>query len=322
MITLIIPHSNQINDLTYLLNGITQWKLKPDEIILIDSSVDSFTVNSRATNILQNFDGELKIIHRSIAYPGTARNIGIRQSKGEFLAFLDVKTIPEEDWLYLTINLLLKNPDASGIYGSTQYISNNKFSNLVRLATYGITPLQTLPGSIIRRGTIYITGSFIESSVAGEDAEWMSRVRLHRLNMLKANSIVFYTGLDELTLMLLLKKYFRNYKAAAKLPYLYAHKSIYYNGLVLLFLITTFNWNWVVAGWDTNSDFYIPHITKVVVTSILLLYISIRGLVMPLRKGAKWLDLLPFKWLFVAGISTLLDCTKILAFARGRWVRE
>ncbi len=322
MISLIIPHSNQLFELLNLLSGISDWDLKPDEIIIVDSSNDKLHVNAYITEVLYKIDIKFEIFHSAHAYPGAARNIGIKISNGEFLAFLDVKTIPQKNWLDSAINQLLAHPDASGVFGSTQYIANNYIAKLMRMATYGVSPLRTLPGSLFRRDTIFISGQFIESTRAGEDTDWMIRLNLHNLNILNAKSIMSYDGLDNLTLPSLLKKWFRNYKYAAKLPYLYAHKSLYYHALVVLLLISAFNWNWVVAGWNSESDLYIPHLTKIVFFLMLISYAFIRGIWIPIKKGATYSDLMPLKWILVSCISAVLDLTKTLAFIRGRWLRE
>jgi hypothetical protein len=322
LISLIIPHSNQLFELLNLLSGISDWDLKPDEIIIVDSSNDKLHVNAYITEVLYKIDIKFEIFHSAHAYPGAARNIGIKISNGEFLAFLDVKTIPQKNWLDSAINQLLAHPDASGVFGSTQYIANNYIAKLMRMATYGVSPLRTLPGSLFRRDTIFISGQFIESTRAGEDTDWMIRLNLHNLNILNAKSIMSYDGLDNLTLPSLLKKWFRNYKYAAKLPYLYAHKSLYYHALVVLLLISAFNWNWVVAGWNSESDLYIPHLTKIVFFLMLISYAFIRGIWIPIKKGATYSDLMPLKWILVSCISAVLDLTKTLAFIRGRWLRE
>ena len=90
MISLIIPHSNQLFDLLNLLSGISGWDLKPDEIIIVDSSKDKLHVNTCITEFLLKIDIKFELIHQAHAYPGAARNIGIKISNGEFLAFLDV----------------------------------------------------------------------------------------------------------------------------------------------------------------------------------------------------------------------------------------
>jgi len=322
LISLIIPHSNQLLELLNLLSGINKWDLKPDEIIIVDSSNHALHVKTCVTEVLLKTDIKFELIHRAHAYPGAARNIGINISKGEFLAFLDVKTIPQKNWLDSAMNLLSTHPEAGGVFGSTQYIANNYIAKLIRMATYGIAPLRTLPGSLFRRDTMYISGQFIESTRAGEDTDWMIRLNLHKLNILNAKSIVSYDGLDNISIFKLLKKWFRNYRYAAKLPYLYAHKSLYYHALVLLILFVAFNWNWIIAGWNSESDFYIPHFTKIVFILVLISYIFVRGIWVPINKGATYSDLMPLKWIFVACISAALDLTKTLAFIRGRWLRE
>ncbi len=322
MISLIIPHFNQIAELLNLLKGIANWDLLPDEIIVVDSSSDSTFVNLVVTNVLEGIGVKFHIIHCSNKYPGAARNIGLNASSGEFVAFLDVRTIPAKNWLLLAIENLLSHPNANGVYGETYYIVNSFFSKLIRLSSYGELPLQTLPGSVFRRETMNIVGNFIGFCRAGEDTDWMVRLRLHGLYMLKASSTINYSGLNDLTLSSLLRKWYRNYQYAAELPYLHAHKNIYSYVLTVVLILIAFNWNWIVAGWDSESEYYIPHITKIIITSLIFVYVLIRGLLIPMKKGALWVDLIPFNWIVVAGLSALLDATKILAFAKVRIKRD
>jgi glycosyltransferase involved in cell wall biosynthesis len=322
LISLIIPHFNQIAELLNLLKGIANWDLLPDEIIVVDSSSDSNFVNLAVTNVLEGIGIKFHIIHCSNKYPGAARNIGLNASSGEFVAFLDVRTIPTKNWLLLAIENLLSHPNASGVYGETYYTVSSFFSKLIRLSSYGELPLQTLPGSVFRRETMNIVGNFIGFCRAGEDTDWMVRLRLHGLYMLKASSTINYSGLNDLTLSSLLRKWYRNYQYAAELPYLHAHKNIYSYVLMVVSILIAFNWNWIVAGWDSESEYYIPHITKILMTSLIFAYVLIRGLLIPMKKGALWVDLIPFNWVVVAGLSALLDATKILAFAKVRIKRD
>ncbi len=64
------------------------------EIIVVDSSSDS-TPNI----ILQKFP-QVRLIHLDQqTYPGTARNIGVEQSRGEIIAFLDSDCVAQQGWL-------------------------------------------------------------------------------------------------------------------------------------------------------------------------------------------------------------------------------
>lgn len=305
-----------------LLRDIDNWELKPEEIIIIDSSDNTNHSYLIIANYLKKTNIKFKLIQRTRAYPGAARNIGVKAACGDLLAFLDVKTVPKKDWLNSTNTLLSNNPNVYGILGATQYISNRFFSKMVKLATYGESPIQTLPGSLLKRNTMNITGQFIEFTRAGEDADWMKRLHLHKLNILNGISIIHYDGLDGLSFSAILGKWYRNYKHAAKLPYLNAHKSLYYHALMVLMLIIAFNWNWVVASWNIESGLYIPNFTKIVFFILLIAYFCIRGIWFPFKKGANFFDLLPWNWIFISIISIFLDFTKALAFVRVKWKND
>jgi hypothetical protein len=79
-------------------------------------------------------------------------------------------------------------------------------------------------------------------------------------------------------------------------------------------LIGAFNWNWLMAGWNMESDLYIPHITKLIGLILLSTYSIIRGVIFPYKKGVNLISLLPFRWLLVTLISSALDFAKLLGF--------
>lgn len=66
---------------------------KDYEIIVVDSS------NDRTIDILKEFNG-IRLIHLDKKTdPGKGRNIGIKEAKGDIIAFTDSDCIVEQDWL-------------------------------------------------------------------------------------------------------------------------------------------------------------------------------------------------------------------------------
>ena len=317
-LSIIIPHKNQLNELIYLLKNMLSWDLIPSKVIVIDSSTNKFHLDEHLVKELEILGILIQIIKVNHAYPGMARNIGFLASKTRLVAFLDVSTLPDTNWLFESISILNSNLNYSGVWGRTVYVEKNKFNQIIKFATFGALPLITVPGTIIKREFFSVVGYFIESTRAGEDTDWIGRVNLHKINMANTNRSLLKYSLNIINIKSLIYKWYRNYLFTSRLPYFNAHKSIYYHFFILLLLIFAFNWNWIVAGWERDNFLYFPNITKITAIIILFLYLLVRGVLLPFRKGVNIYELLPYKWLAVASISLLLDITKMWAFFKAR----
>ena len=108
-ISLIIPSRDAEERLLHLLSCIPNWKMIPDEIIIIDSSKKKLLIPKDFVLFTEKYNIKLLIIHETNLYPGHARNIGISNSKNSILAFLDVSTYPTNKWLHSGYNLIRKN---------------------------------------------------------------------------------------------------------------------------------------------------------------------------------------------------------------------
>ena len=95
MISVIIPSYNSESTIQKCLDSLINQSYGGEyEIILVDSSVDSTPqiVSSQYPRIkLTHFDKKTD--------PGTARNIGIEESKGDLIALIDSDCVAAHDWL-------------------------------------------------------------------------------------------------------------------------------------------------------------------------------------------------------------------------------
>ena len=105
-ISVVIPLLNAEEYLPGLLNKIEEQTLLPKEIIIIDSSTSSRTFDE-----LKKWEDTIPIIYRKLdfAYPGHARNIGAGLARNEWIAFIDVRAIPNHDWLELSASEAAKS---------------------------------------------------------------------------------------------------------------------------------------------------------------------------------------------------------------------
>ena len=317
-ISLIIPSQNAKAKLLNLVGSIQNWEVIPNEIIIVDSSDVKPYMPEEFEQFVKKSGIRLLIIYEKNLYPGHARNIGISNSSNNLLAFLDTSTMPCNKWLSSGLNLI-KQENTDGVWGHTHYLANKFFTKIFRACTYGAKPIKTFPGCILKKNIFNRCGLFIETTRAGEDGDWMSRAELLRIKMSSPEEVLEYDQLNSMNFSKLMKKWFRNYKHTAKLPFFSAHKSYYYYGISFVAVLVAYNWNRVLAAWDRENIFFIPNITTISVISILTIYILIRGVILPRKKGVSIGFIFPINFIFIFLLSSLLDLTKALAFAYSKF---
>jgi len=313
-ISIIIPSNHRHQDLLDLTLLVCNQSIKPAEIVIIDSSDERGECPRRIKDLC--FQLAIDLTYESVdhAYPGGARNIGIEHAKHQFIGFIDVRTSPRNDWLAVAMDLL-KDHTVSGVWGRTNFKAETKLEKLTRDGFFGRNPRRTLPGTVLRKEAITIAGQFIAWVRAGEDTDWLQRITLSRLKFLDPpNATINYSGLLNQGLIELAKKWSRNYTASRVLPHLFPQKLFLWVTFYPILVLVALNWNNLLAGWETQSIFYIPNITKIVAASPGLMYVLIRGIIMPLKRGVPILETLPFRWLAIAAICAVGDGVKAAAF--------
>jgi glycosyltransferase involved in cell wall biosynthesis len=95
MISVIIPSYNSEYTISKCLDSIGQQTYAGDfEIIVVDSSSD------RTPEIVASCYPAVKLVHlRKRTDPGSSRNIGIGEIRGELIAFIDADCVAAPDWL-------------------------------------------------------------------------------------------------------------------------------------------------------------------------------------------------------------------------------
>ena len=319
-VSLIIPSQNADTKLHELLRGIPDWERIPNEIIIVDSSEKESIIPKDIELSINKLGIDLLVLYENNLYPGHARNIGISSASNSLLAFLDTSTQPTSKWLSDGLSLM-KAKNSDGIWGKTYYQANTFSSKIFRACTFGTKPIRTFPGSILNKKIFNRCGLFIESTRAGEDGDWMSRAELQEIDIVNPEEILNYDQLNSMSIKKLIKKWFRNNMFGAKLPFYRAHRDFYYYAISFVAVVIAFNWNWILASWDEESIFYIPNITKISILIILIIYIFMRGIFLPQKKGVNLSFIFPINFIFIFLLSVLLDLTKALAFAYSKFDR-
>jgi hypothetical protein len=315
-VSVIIPSNHAHHDLFKIVESVCCQTVKPAEIIIVDSCAAHDAVSSVDISVLCEASGiALHYAHPHQAFPGQARNIGLGLANSEFIAFIDVQTIPHPNWLEMSVGVL-SNDNVVGVFGSTTFTVETSFERLIRDAFFGVLPRKTLPGSVFKREVFNKAGHFIDWVRAGEDTEWMLRLELLKIQAIYLPSgLVDYVGLVGTDLKSVLSKWYRNYSASHELPHLFPQKMFLWMCLYPLIIFIAFNWNYLIANWRMDSPFYIGHITKMAAIFPPLAYVIIRGIILPFRRGVRISKLLPLRFILIALICFMADAVKALVFS-------
>jgi len=268
-ISIIIPVFTGHENLKYLLPAINQQTLRPCEIVIVDSCP-----HTEVQELIDNIHIEIPIhYHREDkrAFPGKARNIGVSIAKHEYIAFLDCRTIPSDNWLQ-HYSQLIKENDTGVIKGSFTVLANNKFQWYLRTALYGVSTHESVPGMLMEKRLFESTGGFDEDLRMAEDLEWLQRLRRDQIKIISvATPFLKYDGLPE-SLFIACQKHFESgyYISLVKEN----TKNLLFSILLFATILIIPRWNFYLIGWD-SSPLFIPHVTKIVfliVSSLLLIW--------------------------------------------------
>lgn len=212
-ISVVIPFYNGSKYLEGALVMLAAQTLKPDEIIVVDDGSDDEN-RQRAERIVAKFE-EAKVFRQENAGPGPARNRGVSESSGQFIAFLDV----DDDWAetklekqvawfagHPEVDLVLTETDTVSEAGEIQVSSSLADFSIEQLIhkvlrgnlhsfTSSIMVRRTLFDQIggfeeklrFREDHLFLLRAFIEADVAVVP-EVLSRRRMHLDSMSGAGS--------------------------------------------------------------------------------------------------------------------------------------
>lgn len=107
LISIIVPICNTRGYLEKCLNSIIHQTYPYLEIILVNNT--DILGTKEICEKYQKLDNRIQVINVSNVEVGEARNIGIKQSKGEYLGFVDSDDYIEEDMYEILLNSIIDN---------------------------------------------------------------------------------------------------------------------------------------------------------------------------------------------------------------------
>ena len=158
IISVVIPFNDSKEALREVLTSLLYQTLKPNEIIVVNST------ESDLVDVINEFNNHINIIVHCVAhaYPGKARNIGVSIANNYWVAFLDVQTAPDPNWLEIVFKICIEDK-YDCVLGLTRIDAISFFQRMLRAASFGSIDYPTIPGCIIKKNIYKTVGGFNEN---------------------------------------------------------------------------------------------------------------------------------------------------------------
>lgn len=254
-VSVIIPFYNNINWLYDAVNSINETKNISFEVIIVNDG-------SNEEIDLSKFDknrNKIKVFNQINQGAGKARNFGMEQSIGEYIAFLDSDDLFIKDKLYKQINFMKKN-NLSWSHTSyikfydnetEQLIDNSYYHGMIFPNCFAFNPIATPTIMIKKEALKNPIKQFSEKMKFGEDGfmwsqlaayfpvgvikEPLTRVRMRGTNATLKVINHLYTKSEMYSYMKQSQKYYNGKKIPLFLRTLFAISNFNYKIVKLIF---------------------------------------------------------------------------------------
>ena len=176
LVSVVIPVLNGARFLAEAIQSVLDQTYRPLEVVVVD---DGSTDDSVA--IARSFP-TVFLIEQPHAGPGAARNRGIADSEGEFLAFLDADDLMPPDKLELQVGYLNEHPTVGCVLGRQELFGDPTGTP----AAVAMSPPMSQHPELLERGSLQPLSLVARRSVFdtvgdfgtrfGEDIDWLARV--------------------------------------------------------------------------------------------------------------------------------------------------
>lgn len=180
-VSVVVPTYNRRLSARETVECLLRQTVPPHEIIVVDDG----SCDGTAEFLRRSFGSAVRVLTRPNGGPASARNTGIRESAGEFIAFTDSDCLPEEGWLAELLEGF-DSPRVAGVGGVVRRADADLLSEYVDAAGLlnplirdGEVDYLVTANACFRRDVLFEADLFDERFVlpGGEDTELSVRVR-------------------------------------------------------------------------------------------------------------------------------------------------
>ena len=260
LVSIIIPLYNSENYVHKTIESILNQTYKNFELIIVD---DASTDNSiKIINSYVRDDKRIKLIQSSSNFGGPARprNIGIRESKGEYIAFCDNDDLWENNKLEMQLNQIIKNnfnfccSDILLIDENNNELNFSFFRKITRMIFFTPTYFKLFFSSQIALSSVLISREFLGENKFDEDKNLIAcEDYLLWLTLFRKKQIKYYKTKDKLVRYRIIKNSASSNKIRQQIIWMYClTKHIinekdfsFYPRLVIAYIFFAIKFPWV-----------------------------------------------------------------------------
>ena len=170
LISVVIPVYNGERYLAHAIESIVAQSCQSIEVIVVDDGSTDHT-----KEVLARFGDKVQYLFQQRAGQAAARNVGIKFSKGNFLAFLDADDLWVEGKLDLQLAAFQANPHLDAVLSYVQQFICPQIDQTIgsRIHCPSEKMAGYLPGTmLIKRKAFLLSGGFDPSYRTGEFIDW------------------------------------------------------------------------------------------------------------------------------------------------------
>jgi glycosyltransferase involved in cell wall biosynthesis len=170
-VSVVIATYNRAHFLRETIESVLSQRFQDFELIIVD---DGSTDNTR--ELLRDYGSRLRAFHQENRGPSAARNRGIREARGKWIAIQDSDDLATPDHLEVLVNFLAENTDTRMVFANGAYLGGKEHNRETiipkkkseRLAREGIGLVDLFEKSIVRLQASLISRECLEA-VGGHD---------------------------------------------------------------------------------------------------------------------------------------------------------
>lgn len=189
LISAIIPVLNGEAYLQQAVQSILQQTWPNTEIIVIDGGSSDGTAN-----LVKQHLPHVRYFYQENAGIGAARNHGIAQSKGEYIAFLDADDYWLKHKLQQQMQVFVNKPDTEMVFGHIKQFHSPELSQEERDRLHCPDELMSaeLPSTLLCRPEVFArVGPFETRWKVGQDVSWIMRARELKIRAVVIPELVY-----------------------------------------------------------------------------------------------------------------------------------
>ncbi|MCC5907088.1 MAG: glycosyltransferase [Balneolaceae bacterium] len=187
LVSVIIPVYNGEKFIRQAIENVVSQQYPALEIIVVE---DGSTDNT--SEIIESLHYDIRHFKKENSGPSAARNWGIKDASGKYIAFLDVDDLWPENNLFLLVNELEENEEIDIVRGHAQLFKNSKENDKELLGNPAESYPYYIGAGLYRRSVFNIAGLFDRTLWFGEDTDWYYRAREKKLNVKWLEEVTLY----------------------------------------------------------------------------------------------------------------------------------